>query len=106
MTQNSTISENERRMLEYLGQCLRPSYGVCEISDPNVDEWERIYALADRHEVSVLMGDIFNSVSLYDKTQNDFQFKTARTVHKGITLQSLDLRLTALLGKEGIKAVT
>ena len=106
MTQNSTISENERRMLEYLGQCLKPSYGVCEISDSNVDEWERIYALADRHEVSVLMGDIFNSVSLYDKTQNDFQFKTARTVHKGITLQSLDLRLTALLGKEGIKAVT
>ena len=106
MTQNSTISENERRMLEYLGQCLKPSYGVCEISDSNVDEWERIYALADRHEVSVLMGDIFNSVSLYDKTQNDFQFKTARTVHKGITLQSLDLRLTALLGKEGIEAVT
>ena len=55
MTQNSTISENERRMLEYLGQCLKPSYGVCEISDSNVDEWERIYALADRHEVSVLI---------------------------------------------------
>lgn len=106
MTGIPTISETECRLLEYLGQSLKPSDGVCEISDPNVDEWERIYSLADRHEISVLMGDIFNSVNLSDKTQNDFQFKTARTVHKFITLQSLNLRITALLEKEGIRAVT
>ena len=33
------------------------------------------------------------------------EFKTARTVHKGINLQSLALRLTALLETEGITAV-
>lgn len=101
-----SISETERRLLEYLGQSLKSSGTAGEIFDLSNDEWEQIYSLADRHEVSVLMGVIFNSVNLSDKTQNDFELKTVRTVHKGITLQSLNVRLTALLSKAGITAVT
>lgn len=106
MIPNSTINETGRRLLEYLGQSLKNTDSPCEIPELNAEEWERIYALADRHEVSVLMGDIFNSVNLSYKTQNEFQLKTARTVHKAITLQALNVRLTALLSKEGITAVT
>lgn len=106
MTLASKIGETERRLLEYLGQSLKNTDSPCEIPELNAEEWERIYALADRHEVSVLMGDIFNSVNLSDKTQNVFQLKTARTVHKVITLQALNVRLTALLSRAGITAVT
>ena len=106
MTHNSTINETERILLECLGQSLKSSDNVCEIPELSNEEWERIYSIANRHEVSVLMEDIFNSVNLSVKTQNDFQLKTARTVHKGIRLQSLNTRLTALLEKEGVRAVT
>lgn len=106
MTAISRISETERILLEYLGESLKSSDNACEIPELSNEEWERIYSLANRHEVSVLMGDIFNSVNLSDKTQNDFQLKTARTVHKGIRLQAINTRLTALLEKEGIRAVT
>lgn len=106
MTAKSRISETERILLEYLGESLKSSDNACEIPELSNKEWERIYSIADRHEVSVLMGDIFNSVNLSDKTQNDFQLKTARTVHKGIRLQAINTRLTALLEKEGIRAVT
>ncbi len=106
MTAISRISETERILLEYLGESLKSSDNACEIPELSNEEWERIYSIADRHEVSVLMGDIFNSVNLSDKTQSDFQLKTARTVHKGIRLQAINTRLTALLEKEGIRAVT
>ena len=106
MTAISRISETERILLEYLGESLKNTDSHREIPELNAEEWERIYSIADRHEVSVLMGDIFNSVDLPVKTQNDFQLKTARTVHKGIRLQALNTRLTALLEKEGIRAVT
>lgn len=106
MTAISRISKTERRLLEYLGESLKSSDNACEIPELSNEEWERIYSIADRHEVSVLMGDIFNSVNLSVKTQNDFQLKTARTVHKGIRLQAINTRLTALLEKEGIRAVT
>ena len=106
MTSTPTISETERILLECLGQSLKSSDNVCEIPELSNEEWERIYSLANRHEVSVLMGDIFNSVNLSVKTQNDFQLKTARTVHKGIRLQAINTRLTALLEKEGVRAVT
>lgn len=106
MTPNLTISETERILLEYLGESLKSSDNACEIPELSNEEWERIYSLANRHEVSVLMEDIFNSVNLSVKTKNDFQLKTARTVHKGIRLQALNTRLTALLEKEGVRAVT
>ena len=106
MTAISRISETERILLEYLGESLKNTGSHREIPELNAEEWERIYSIADRHEVSVLMGDIFNSVNLSDKTQSIFQLKTARTVHKGIRLQAINTRLTALLEKEGIRAVT
>lgn len=102
----SMISENERILLKYLGQSLKLSESACEILDLSTEECERIYSLADRHEILVLMGNILNMENFPQKIQNDFQFKMARTVHKGITLQSLDSRITALLEKEGITAVT
>lgn len=106
MTAISRISETERILLEYLGESLKNTGSHREIPELNAEEWERIYSLANRHEVSVLMEDIFNFVNLSVKTQNDFQLKTARTVHKGIRLQALNTRLTALLEKEGVRAVT
>ena len=106
MTANSTISATERRLLKYLGQSLKPSGGFCEIPDLDTAEWVRLCSLADRHEVSVLLGNILNPESLPPNIRNDFQLKTARTVHKGITLQSLNSRFTALLSREGITAVT
>ena len=106
MTAISRISETERILLEYLGESLKNTGSHREIPELNAEEWERIYSIADRHEVSVLMEDIFNSVNLSVKTQNDFQLKTARTVHKGIRLQAINTRLTALLEKEGVRAVT
>lgn len=100
------ISETERTLLKYLGQSINKS--GCEWENPGLsaEEFERIYSLADRHEVSVLLGDILSVNSLPQKIQNDFQLKTARTVHKGITLQSLNSSITALLEKHGITAVT
>ena len=106
MTSTSTIGETERILLEYLGESLKSSDNACESPDLSAEEWERLYELADRHEVSVLLGNILDTNSLPSKIQNDFQLKTARTVHKGISLQALNTRLTALLEKEGITAVT
>ena len=106
MIYNSIITKTERRLLEYLGQSLKNTDGHCEIPKLSAEEWERIYRLAERHEVSALMGDIFNCVNLSPKTQANLQIKTAKTVHKGIILQSLNTRLTELFEKEGITAVT
>lgn len=100
------ISETERILLKYLGESIKLSDGERENSAISAEEFERIYPLADRHEVSVLLCNILNLNSLSHKIQNDLDFKTARTVHKGINLQSLALRLTALLETEGITAVT
>lgn len=106
MTSTSTISKTERRLLKYLGQSLKPCGSALEIPDLSNDEWERVYELADRHEVSVLLENIWDSGSLPEKLQQTVQLKTARTVHKGIRLQALNSRLTALFSKEGITAVT
>lgn len=103
---SSMISEDERTLLKYLGESIKPSGAESEAFDLTTNTVERIYPLADRHEVSVLLCNILNINSLSPKIQNDLDFKTARTVHKGINLQSLALRLTTLLETEGITAVT
>lgn len=54
----------------------------------------------------MLLGNVLDPNVLSPETQNDFHFKTARTVHKGITLQSLTSKISALLEKNGITAVT
>lgn len=106
MTSTSTISESERTLLKYLAKSLKPSGSACEIPSLNSEEWERVYELADRHEVSVLLRNILSSDKLPEKQRQTVQLKTARTVHKGIRLQALNSRLTALLEKEGITAIT
>lgn len=106
MTSNSTISETERKLLKYLSQSIKITNNTNEEPCLDVKVFEQIYSLADRHEILALFGNILDSESLPLKLQNDFQLKTAKTVHKGITLQSLGARLTALLEKEGITAVT
>ena len=106
MTSILAISETERTLLKYLGQSLKPSEDACEVLDLSDEAFERIYSIADRHEVLVLLGNRLNPNSLPPQLQNDFQSKTARTVHKGIVMQALTARLTALLSKEGITAVT
>lgn len=106
MTSIPTINETERMLLQCLGQSLKQSESDCQIPDLEAGEWERVYELADRHEVAVLLGNLLNPDSLPQKIRKDFQLKTVRTVHKGITLQSLNSRLTARLEKAGITAVT
>lgn len=106
MTSTSTISETERMLLKYLGKILKPSGSVCEISALDAEKWQQVYELADRHEVSVLLESILDSDKLPEKHRLNAQMKTARTVHKGIRLQALNSRLTSLLEKEGITAVT
>ena len=53
-----------------------------------------------------LLENLSYSDGLPEKQRQAAQLKTARTVHKGIKLQALNSRLTALLSKEGVTAVT
>lgn len=106
MTAISAMNETERRLLNYLGQSLKFSNCASEMPTRTAKEWAQLYSLADRHEVAVLLGDLFNRDDLPIPIRNDFQMKLARTIHKGITLQSLNTKLTALLEKEGLVAIT
>lgn len=102
----STISKTEHTLLECLGLSLRQSDGTCLNLSLNDKEWKRILSIADRHEVLVLLENILDSDKLPEELRQTVQFKMARTVHKGIQLQALNSRITALLKKEGITAVT
>lgn len=106
MASNPIISEHERTLLRCLGKSLKPSDGACEIPDLDDAEWEWVYELADRHEVLALLENLSYSDRLPEEHRLNAQMKTARTVHKGIRLQALNSRLTSLLEKEGITAVT
>ena len=75
MTAISTISETERRLLKILGQSLKFCDNNFEMSDLSAEEWEQVYLLADRHEVSVLLSDVLNPDSLAEKIQDDFSLK-------------------------------
>lgn len=63
-------------------------------------------AYADRHEVLSLLENVLEMDRIPEEPRFAVQFKTAKTVHKGIQLQVLNSRLTALLEKAGIIAVT
>ena len=102
----SKVSETERKLLRLLSRSLKPAEGVCDIAEFEGETWELIYSLASRHEVLPLLGNIIDPSVLPSKMQNDFQLKTARCVHAGIQLEALTVRLTELLSKVGITAVT
>lgn len=100
------ISENERTLLCLVGQSLKTNANYGKLADICAEDFDIIYPLADRHQVVALLWNISDEKTLPQKFQEDFRFKTAKTIHKAITLQSLALKLTTLLQKEGITAVT
>ena len=102
----STINKTEYTLLKYLSISLRPSEKTDIILSLTSEEWGKILALADRHEVLVLLQNILESDKLSEEQQLTVQFKTAKTVHTGIQLQVLNERLTTMLDKEGIQAIT
>ena len=102
----STINKTEYALLMCLGLSLRQSDKAESLPSLTAKEWEQVAALADRHEVLALLEDVWESDKLPKERQMAIQFKTARTVHKGIQLQMLNGKLTTLLEKEGILAVT
>lgn len=102
----STFTKTEYTLLQSLSLCLRQSGGPDSLPPMTATQWEQLLVLADRHEVLTLLNNILDPDSLPEEQQGAVQFKTARTVHKGIQLQVLTERLTRLLEKEGILAVT
>lgn len=106
MTSISSINKTEYTLL----QCLRKS--LQQSGKPAVDlsltdkEWQQLLALADRHEVLSLLENVWKPDRFSKEQWQMLQSKTARTVHKAIRLQVLNARLTGILEKEGILAVT
>lgn len=102
----STINKTEYTLLKYLSISLRPSEKTDIILSLTSEEWGKILALADRHEVLALLQNILELDKLSEEQQLTIQFKTAKTVHTSIQLQVLNQRLTTMLDKEGIQAIT
>lgn len=101
-----TINKTEYTLLKYLGLSLRQSDPAAPFPPLTSEEWKQLLSLADRHEVLALLERVLEPDKLPREQQRTVQFKTARTVHKAIQLQALNARLTRLLEKEGIIAVT
>lgn len=106
MTSISSINKTEYALLQCLSQSLQ------QTGKPAVDlsltdkEWQQLLALADRHEVLSLLENVWKPDRFSKEQWQTVQSKTARTVHKAIRLQVLNARLTGILEKEGILAVT
>ena len=106
MTSISTINKTEYNFLRYLNQSLHQPNRTFSTLSLSANEWEQLLAMADRHEVLALFSHMLGPDKIPNEQQLAVQSKTARTVHKAIQLQVLNARLTALLEKEGIQAVT
>ena len=106
MTSISTINKTEYTLLQCLSQCLKQSDNLVSLSSLTAEEYQQLLTLADRHEVMSLLDNVWEPTRIPESQSLAIQSKTARTVHKAIQLQVLDARLTALLAKEGIIAVT
>ena len=106
MTSISTINTTEYTLLKYLALSLKKVSKAEDLAPLDEKEWEQVLSLADRHEVLALLESVLGPDKLPEKVRLTMQFKTARTVQKGIQLQALNARLTALLEKEGIIAIT
>lgn len=101
-----TIKKTEYTLLKYLGLSLRQSDPVASLPSLTSEEWAQLLALADRHEVLALLENVLEVDKISEEQRMLIELKTARTVHKAIQLQALNARLTGLLEKEGIIAVT
>ena len=101
-----TINKTEYTLLKYLGLSLRQSDPVASLPSLTSEEWAQLLALADRHEVLALLENVLEVDKISEEQRMMIELKTARTVHKAIQLQAMNARLTSLLEKEGIIAVT
>ena len=106
MTQILTINKTEYILLKYLSLSLCQSDKTDFSSSLTSEDREQVLALADRHEVLALLENILESDKLSEEQQMIVQFKTAKTVHTSIQLQVLNQRLTSMLDKEDIQAIT
>ena len=108
MTPTSFFNKSEYTLFTLLRLCLHPSgtFGEAEsvklskkliYPSLNPEAWECLLALADRHEVLALLGSVLDMDKLSGKQRQVVEWKTAKTVHKGIQLQILDERITTLL---------
>ena len=102
----SILDKTEYTLLQYLALSLHQSGSPIQFPPQTDEEWERLLALAERHEILPLIIDSLEQGEISEEQQLTMQLKTAKTVHKGIQLQVLNSRLTSLLEKEGIIAVT
>ena len=101
-----SITKTEYTLLQYLALSLHPSGSPIQFPPQTDEEWKRLLALADCHEILPLIEDGLEQDNIPEEQRRIIQLKTAKTVHKGIQLQVLNSRLTALLEKAGIIAVT
>lgn len=101
-----SITKTEYKLLQYLALSLHPSGSPIQFPPQTDEEWKRLLALADCHEILPLIEDGLEQDNIPEEQRRIIQLKTAKTVHKGIQLQVLNSRLTALLEKAGIIAVT
>lgn len=106
MTSILTMTKTEYTFLKCLSLILHQPDKTDFISSLTSEELGRVLALADRHEVLALLENILESDKLSEEQQLTVQFKTAKTVHTSIQLQVLNERLTTMLDKEGIQAIT
>ena len=101
-----SITKTEYKLLQYLALSLHPSGSPIQFPPQTDEEWKRLLALADRHEILPLIEDGLEQDNIPEEQRRIIQLKTAKTVHKGIQLQVLNSRLTSLLEKAEIIAVT
>ena len=106
MASISSINKTEYTLLKLLSRSLRPSKGTPRLPSLTGNEWQQRVAYADCHEVLSLLENVLEMDRIPEEPRFAVQFKTAKTVHKGIQLQVLNSRLTALLEKAGMIAVT
>lgn len=102
----SKISKTEYMLLRCLSLSLCQSRKAGFIPSLTEKEWIQVLNMAERHEVLALLQNVLESDKISKEWRQTIQSKTAITVHKGIQLQVLNARLTAILEKEGIIAVT
>ena len=106
MTQISIINKTECMLLKCLRLSLCQSDKTDFILALTSEEWRQVLALADHHEALSLLENILELDKLSEEQQLTVQFITAKTVHTAIQLQVLNERLTTMLDKEGIQAIT
>ena len=97
MTSISSINKTEYTLIQCLRKSLQQSGKTAVNLSLTDKEWQRLLALADRHEVLSLLENVWKPERFSREQWQTIQSKTARTVHKAIQLQVLNARLTALL---------